>query len=83
MLGIVNGGLGLRLAGASETLKLAYTIVAAITGGAWVILALLSECRRGRKKVDTSRGEEAITVKMIRVQKSPRHGSSDSERSRH
>lgn len=83
VLGIVNGGLGLRLAGASETLKLAYTIVAAITGGAWVILALLSECRRGRKKIETSRGEEAMTVKMIRVQKSPRHGSSDSERSRH
>jgi sulfite exporter TauE/SafE len=85
VLGIVNGGLGLRLAGARETLELAYTIVAAIMGGAWVILALISECRRGRKKVDTSRGEEAKTVKVIRVQKPARHGSSDgeSERSRH
>ena len=85
VLGIVNGGLGLRLAGAGETLKLAYTIVAAITGGAWVILALLSECRRGRKKVDTRRGDEVPTVRMIRVQKASRHNSSDgeSERSRH
>lgn len=85
VLGIINGGLGLRLAGASETLKLAYTIVAAITGGAWVILALLSECRRGRKKDETRRGDEVPTVKMIRVQKAERHNSSDveSERSRH
>lgn len=85
ILGIINGGLGLRLAGARETLKLAYTIVAAITGGAWVILALLSECRRGRKKADTRRGDEAPTVETIRVQKAARHNSSDgeSERSRH
>lgn len=85
VLGIVNGGLGLRLAGARDTLKLAYTIVAAILGGAWVILALISECRRGRKKVDTRRGDEARTVKVVRVQKASRHGSSsdgESERSR-
>ncbi|KAG8169741.1 hypothetical protein KVR01_000486 [Diaporthe batatas] len=86
-LGIINGGLGLRLAGARETLKLAYTIVAAIMGGAWVILALISECRKGRKKVDTRRGDEARTVKVVRVQKAARHGSSDGEsersRSRH
>lgn len=83
VLGIVNGGLGLRLAGARETLKLAYTIVAAITGGAWIILALLSECRRGRKKDDRRRGDEAPTVKMVRIQKAERHVSSESERSRH
>lgn len=83
VLGIVNGGLGLRLAGARETLKLAYTIVAAITGGAWVILALLSECRRGRKKVETTHGDEATAVRIVRVQKPSRHGSSESERSRH
>lgn len=84
VLGIVNGGLGLRLAGAREELKLAYTIVAAITGGSWVVLALLSECRRGRKRGDSRvRGEEAATVKVIRVQKPARHGSSESERSRH
>lgn len=86
ILGIINGGLGLRLAGARETLKLAYTIVAAIMGGAWVILALISECRRGRKKVGTRRGDgdQGRTVKVVRVQKAARHGSSDgeSERSR-
>ncbi|KAL1867893.1 hypothetical protein Daus18300_006168 [Diaporthe australafricana] len=83
VLGIVNGGLGLKLADASDTLKLAYTIVAAIFGGAWIALAVLSECRRSRKKAN-SRGmeETATTVRMIRVQKSPRHGSSESERSR-
>jgi hypothetical protein len=85
ILGIVNGGLGLRLAGAGETLKLAYTIVAAVMGGAWVILAMVSECRRGRKKWDTRRGEEAATVKVVQIQKAVRHGGSDdeSERSRH
>lgn len=86
VLGIVNGGLGLRLAGARDTLKLAYTIVAAVLGGAWIVLAVLSECRKARKQSDTRyRGETAPTVRMIRVQKASRHNSSDSysERSRH
>lgn len=82
ILGIINGGLGLRLAGASETLKLAYTIVAAIMGGAWVMLALLSECRRGRNKVDSRRGDEGTTVQVVQVQKPARHGSIDGESER-
>lgn len=42
-LGIVNGGLGLGLSGggASDVAKLAYTIVAAALGGAWVVITVL------------------------------------------
>jgi hypothetical protein len=45
-LGIINGGLGLKIAGASSTVKTAYAVVAGLIGGAWFLIALLSECRR-------------------------------------
>lgn len=50
VLGIVNGGLGLQLAGAGDTVKLAYTIVAAVLGGSWLVLSVLAEARRARGK---------------------------------
>ncbi|ROW01315.1 hypothetical protein VMCG_05905 [Cytospora schulzeri] len=45
ILGIINGGLGLQLARAGDTLKLAYTIIAAIFGGTWIVLAVLKDLR--------------------------------------
>ncbi|OIW24694.1 hypothetical protein CONLIGDRAFT_103042 [Coniochaeta ligniaria NRRL 30616] len=52
-LGIINGGLGLRIAGASKEIKTAYAAVAGVLGGLWVFLALLSEVKR-RKAVRTA-----------------------------
>lgn len=69
LLGIVNGGLGLQVAGARDTAKLAYTIVAAIFGGTWVVLALLSEFRgRRRDMLDarvTKDSEKAAKLERI------------------
>ncbi|EFX00539.1 integral membrane protein [Grosmannia clavigera kw1407] len=48
-LGIVTGGLGLRLAHASRSAKTAYIIVAAIVWFFWFVVAVLSEFRRGRR----------------------------------
>lgn len=83
-MGIVNGGLGLQLAGASDTMKLAYTIVAAVLGGSWLILSLLAEARRvrgkdvfGRQKADPTRTRKVGTE---RVDKSAREESIDNGR---
>lgn len=91
ILGIVNGGLGLKLARAADTVKLAYTIVAAVFGGTWAVLAVLSELRRqrgrgvlgGRK---TGGGDEPLEVKMVRIQRVGRRrggGAGSPARSRH
>lgn len=70
ILGITNGGLGLQLAGAGDTLKLAYTIVAAIFGGTWIVLAVLSECRRKRgSDMPGSNTREGRAIRMERLQK--------------
>ncbi|ROW07461.1 hypothetical protein VPNG_07131 [Cytospora leucostoma] len=89
ILGIVNGGLGLKLAGAADTVKLAYTIVAAIFGGTWIVLAVLSEFRkqRGRDVLGRRTSEDKpLEVKMVRIQKVGRRRGSDAgspTRSRH
>ncbi|KAK7747451.1 hypothetical protein SLS53_001706 [Cytospora paraplurivora] len=89
ILGIVNGGLGLKLAGAADTVKLAYTIVAAIFGGTWIVLAVLSEFRKARGRDAFGRKtseDEPLEVKMVRIQKVGRRRGSDAgspTRSRH
>jgi hypothetical protein len=45
-LGIINGGLGLRMAGASNGIKTAYGAVAGVLGGLWLLVAIFSEVRR-------------------------------------
>lgn len=54
-LGIINGGLGLHIAGASNEIKTAYTAVAGVLGGLWIIVAILSEVRRRRTVTNPSR----------------------------
>ncbi|KUI69659.1 hypothetical protein VM1G_05310 [Cytospora mali] len=84
VLGIVNGGLGLRLAGATDTVKLAYTIVAAIFGCTWIVLAVLSECRKGRGKNifgRSTRDGRAMGVGMERIQKVGRRRGNDGDSS--
>ncbi|KAI2776777.1 hypothetical protein F4815DRAFT_483333 [Daldinia loculata] len=51
-LGIINGGLGLKLAEASEGLIIAYSIVSAFAWLMWVMTAVLNEMRR-REKLQT------------------------------
>ncbi|ORY62055.1 uncharacterized protein BCR38DRAFT_437282 [Pseudomassariella vexata] len=47
-LGIINGGLGLQLAGASDSAITAYSIVAAIMWTLWVIAAAYGEVKKRR-----------------------------------
>ncbi|KAI0831543.1 hypothetical protein F5Y06DRAFT_307762 [Hypoxylon sp. FL0890] len=48
-LGIINGGLGLQLARASQGVIIAYSIVGGILWLIWLITAVLGEIRRSRK----------------------------------
>ncbi|KAI1347384.1 hypothetical protein F5Y01DRAFT_295334 [Xylaria sp. FL0043] len=48
VLGIVNGGLGLQLAGASHSLVIAYAVVAAVISSAYIGSAIFGEVRRHR-----------------------------------
>lgn len=48
-LGIINGGLGLKLAEASQGLIIAYSIVSAFAWLMWVMTAVLGEMRRRDK----------------------------------
>ncbi|ERS97030.1 uncharacterized protein SPSK_02560 [Sporothrix schenckii 1099-18] len=48
-VGIVNGGLGLRLANARRTLVVAYIVVAVIVWFFWFVVAVISEIRRARQ----------------------------------
>lgn len=50
VLGMVNGGLGLHVSGASASLKTAYTVVAAVMGALWLLCALAAELRRCRAR---------------------------------
>lgn len=50
VLGIVNGGLGLKIAHASDDIKLKYTIIAAVLGGLWLVASLVGEARRARRR---------------------------------
>ncbi|KAK3390111.1 hypothetical protein B0H63DRAFT_464804 [Podospora didyma] len=73
-LGIINGGLGLNLAGASDYLKRVYTIVAAVMWVLWMLIALLGEIRRMRS--GAKRTQRATARRMGKV------SSGDTGRSR-
>ncbi|KAM7197224.1 hypothetical protein V8F33_005652, partial [Rhypophila sp. PSN 637] len=48
-VGIINGGLGLNLANASDYRKRVYIIVAAVMWGLWMAVAIISEIIRARR----------------------------------
>jgi len=52
-LGIVNGGLGLHIAGATKGIKAAYGAVAGVLGGLWILVAIFSEVKRRRAAKQT------------------------------
>ncbi|KAJ9142328.1 hypothetical protein NKR23_g7215 [Pleurostoma richardsiae] len=64
-LGIINGGLGLKLASASSDLKTAYAVVAGIMGGLWLLTAVVSELRRSRNRKEPGQ----ITDDHIRLRR--------------
>ncbi|KAJ4423167.1 hypothetical protein N0V82_002161 [Gnomoniopsis sp. IMI 355080] len=82
IMGIVNGALGLRVSRASDMVKLAYTIVAGVLGGAWLVITLFSEVRRSRGKDMWDSGKaknNGKRVRMNRIDKAVR-ARGDSER---
>lgn len=48
-LGIINGGLGLRLSNNTRKGEIAYGVVAGVIWLVWMAAALLGEIRRGRR----------------------------------
>ncbi|OTB08569.1 hypothetical protein M426DRAFT_262081 [Hypoxylon sp. CI-4A] len=51
-LGIINGGVGLRLANASEDAKIAYSVIAAVIWLLWLFIAVIREVRSGKKDLE-------------------------------
>lgn len=49
VVGIINGGLGLQLADASNKLIIAYSVVAGVMGVAWVGASVAGQMRRSRE----------------------------------
>ena len=49
LLGIINGGLGLKLARAPRSAITTYTIIAGLFGLLYALIAMIMECRRWRK----------------------------------
>ncbi|KAK0636553.1 hypothetical protein B0T17DRAFT_519367 [Bombardia bombarda] len=64
-LGIINGGLGLYLAGASTYYKRVYAIVAAIMWSLWMLIALWSEIRRMRRNRKIERDAQVQIAKGV------------------
>jgi hypothetical protein len=53
LLGIVNGGLGLQLSGASNNFVLAYAILSSIFGVAYIASTIMGAKRRPRREKDS------------------------------
>ncbi len=62
-VGIVNGGLGLYLSGASAYITKVYVIVAAIIWALWMAVALFAEIRRVRKS--RRAGGDGVKTKVV------------------
>ncbi|KAB5542808.1 hypothetical protein GE09DRAFT_1133444, partial [Coniochaeta sp. 2T2.1] len=80
-LGIINGGLGLRIAGAPSRFKIAYAVIAALLGALWIVAAVLGELKRRRESrkasLNTAR-ESRRGERREKVDEHPRHVSSQS-----
>ncbi|KAK3985488.1 hypothetical protein QBC44DRAFT_345292 [Cladorrhinum sp. PSN332] len=63
-IGIINGGLGLNLANASNYRKRVYIIVAAVVWVLWMSVAIVAELKRFRNR----RKEEAKAIKSVVVE---------------
>jgi len=74
LLGIINGGLGLRLARAGNSSKIAYAVVAAVMGLAYLAAIIWGEVKR--RRAASSTGNRPANVKDERP---PRYSSEPSE----
>ncbi|KAK4183142.1 hypothetical protein QBC35DRAFT_508604 [Podospora australis] len=72
-LGIVNGGLGLNIAGATAERKKVYTIVAAVMWTLWMVTAVVAEVRRIRK----GRAKSPEEIEMTKAGTTERRVSED------
>ncbi|GKT83456.1 integral membrane protein [Colletotrichum tofieldiae] len=59
VLGIINGGLGLELASSSRAYVIAYSVIAAIIGVAWIGSAVWGEMRRSKRTVKREQSHES------------------------
>ena len=60
-LGVVNGGIGLRAAGAPSTFTIAYAVIAAVSGVAYIASALVGGMRKGRREEGIKQGASSPT----------------------
>ncbi|KAK3379139.1 hypothetical protein B0T24DRAFT_522608, partial [Lasiosphaeria ovina] len=72
-VGIINGGLGLQLAGASADRKRTYIIVAAVMWTLWMLVAIVAEMRRLR----SGRRAERATERRMTAGRVAKVGSGD------
>lgn len=77
-LGIINGGLGLRLSGNTVKGEIAYGVIAGVMWAVWMAVAALSYFRRhsDRRGVAETGGKAAGGI-------SPSHGSQGSQETRY
>lgn len=54
LLGIVNGGLGLQLAGASRSSTIAYGVIAGVMGLIYIVAVVFGESKRSRRSSQTN-----------------------------
>ncbi|KAK1972730.1 integral membrane protein [Colletotrichum sublineola] len=59
LLGIINGGLGLELASSSRSYVIAYSVIAAIIGVAWIGSAVWGEIRRSKRTVKREQSHDS------------------------
>ncbi|KAJ3938271.1 uncharacterized protein N0V96_011516 [Colletotrichum fioriniae] len=77
-LGIINGGLGLYISNSPKEFKIAYAILAAVFGIAWIFVSVISESRRSRQPAVVVVEEHKLR-KRSRGRNSGSRGSSDSD----
>ncbi|KAB5566090.1 hypothetical protein GE09DRAFT_1218367 [Coniochaeta sp. 2T2.1] len=80
-LGIINGGLGLKIAGAPSRFKIAYAVISSLLGALWIVVAVLGELKRrreGRKASLNTARESRRDERREKVDEQPRHVSSQS-----
>lgn len=79
VLGMVNGGLGLRLAGAAHGARIAYGVCAGVVGVVYVCAAVFGEVKRGQRKRE---GEGLIGEGGGEAKRERSVGGGDSDSSR-
>lgn len=78
ILGMINGGLGLKVSRASKKFRIDYGVVAGVIGVAWLAVTIFTEVRRakGGDFWRTGRSKNnGKSVRMDRIDKAVRAGS--------